>query len=60
VIANDSARPGGGIGKLINHKAVAKLMVSYIGTNPKAQRQMIAGELEVELIPQGTLAERIR
>ena len=60
VIANDSARPGVGIGKLIDHKAVVKLMVSHIGTNPETQRQMIAGELEVELIPQGTLAERIR
>jgi acetate CoA/acetoacetate CoA-transferase alpha subunit len=60
VIANDSGRPGVGIGKLIDHKAVAKLMVSHIGTNPETQRQMIAGELEVELSPQGTLAERIR
>ncbi len=60
VIANDSARPGVGIGKLIDHKAIAKLMVSHIGTNPETQRQMIAGELEVELIPQGTLAERVR
>ena len=60
VIANDSGRPGVGIGKLIDHKAVAKLMVSHIGTNPETQRQMVAGELEVELIPQGTLAERIR
>ncbi len=60
VIANDSARPGVGIGKLIDHKAVAKLIVSHIGTNPETQRQMIAGELEVELSPQGTLAEKIR
>ena len=60
VIANDSGRPGVGIGKLIDHKAVAKLMVSHIGTNPETQRQMIAGDLDVELIPQGTLVERIR
>lgn len=60
VIANDSARPGVGIGKLIDHKAVAKLIVSHIGTNPETQRQMIAGELEVDLVPQGTLAERVR
>ncbi len=60
VIANDSGRPGVGIGKLIDHKAVAKLIVSHIGTNPETQRQMIAGELDVELIPQGTLAERVR
>ncbi len=60
VIANDSGRPGVGIGKLVDNKAVAKLMVSHIGTNPETQRQMIAEEMEVELIPQGTLAERIR
>jgi acetate CoA/acetoacetate CoA-transferase alpha subunit len=60
VIANDSGRPGVGIGKLIDHKAIAKLIASHIGTNPETQRQMIAGELEVELIPQGTLAERVR
>lgn len=60
VIANDSARPGVGIGKLIDAKLVRKLIVSHIGTNPETQRQLLAGELEVELVPQGTLAERIR
>jgi acetate CoA/acetoacetate CoA-transferase alpha subunit len=60
VIANDSARPGTGIGLLITAKLVAKLIVSHIGTNPETQRQMMAGEIEVELCPQGTLAERIR
>lgn len=60
VIANDSARPDHGIGKLISARAVRKLVTSHIGTNPETQRQMIAGELEVELVPQGTLAERIR
>lgn len=60
VIANDSARPGLGIGKLVDEKLVAKLIVSHIGTNPEAQRQMMRGELEVELCPQGTLVERIR
>lgn len=60
VIANDSARPGVGIGRLIDAKLVARLVASHIGTNPETQRQMIAGELEVELVPQGTLAERIR
>lgn len=60
VIANDSARPGVGIGKLIDRRLVARLVVSHIGTNPETQRQMIAGELEVELVPQGTLAERVR
>jgi len=60
VIANDSARPGIGIGRLISQKCVKRLIVSHIGTNPETQKQMLAGELEVELVPQGTLAERIR
>lgn len=60
VIANDSGRPQFGIGILIVAKLVRKLIASHIGTNPETQRQMIAGELEVELCPQGTLAERIR
>jgi len=60
VIANDTARPGVGIGQLIDAKSVKKLIVTHIGTNPETQRQMIAGEIEVDLVPQGTLAERIR
>ena len=60
VIANDTARPGHGIGKLIVARLVKKVITSHIGTNPETQRQMIAGEIEVELVPQGTLAERIR
>ncbi|WKB56190.1 CoA transferase subunit A [Eleftheria terrae] len=60
VIANDSARPGVGIGKLISARLVRRLVVSHIGTNPETQRQMLDGLLEVELVPQGTLAERIR
>jgi acetate CoA/acetoacetate CoA-transferase alpha subunit len=60
IIANDSGRPQFGIGLLIVAKLVRKLIASHIGTNPETQRQMIAGELEVELCPQGTLAERVR
>ncbi len=60
VIANDTARPELGIGKLIVAKLVRKAIVSHIGTNPETQRQMINGDLVVELAPQGTLAERIR
>jgi acetate CoA/acetoacetate CoA-transferase alpha subunit len=60
IIGNDTARPGVGVGKLIDAGCVAKAMVSHIGTNPVTQKKMIAGELAVELIPQGTLAERIR
>ena len=60
VIANDTAMPGRGIGKLVSAKLLRKVIVSHIGLNPETQRQMMAGELEVELVPQGTLIERIR
>jgi len=60
VIANDTARPGVGIGKLVDARLVRRLVTSHIGTNPETQRQMIAGQLQVELVPQGTLVERIR
>jgi acetate CoA/acetoacetate CoA-transferase alpha subunit len=60
VVANDTAAPGRGIGKLVAAKLVRKAVVSHIGLNPETQRQMMAGELEVELVPQGTLVERIR
>jgi acetate CoA/acetoacetate CoA-transferase alpha subunit len=60
VIANDTARPGVGIGRLISAGCVTKAIVSHIGTNPETQRLMLAGELAVALVPQGTLAERIR
>jgi acetate CoA/acetoacetate CoA-transferase alpha subunit len=60
VIANDTAMPGRGIGKLVDAKLLRKAIVSHIGLNPETQRQMMAGELEVELVPQGTLIERIR
>jgi acetate CoA/acetoacetate CoA-transferase alpha subunit len=60
VIANDTARPGRGIGKLITAKLARKAIVTHIGLNPETQQQMMAAELEVELVPQGTLIERIR
>jgi acetate CoA/acetoacetate CoA-transferase alpha subunit len=60
VIANDTASPGVGIGKLVRAKLVRKAIVSHIGLNHETQQQMIAGELEVDLVPQGTLVERIR
>jgi acetate CoA/acetoacetate CoA-transferase alpha subunit len=60
IIGNDTARPGVGVGKLIDAGCVARAIVSHIGTNPVTQRKMIAGEIAVELVPQGTLAERIR
>ena len=60
IIANDTAFPDKGIGKLVANKVVKKVIVSHIGTNPETQKQMIDGSLEVELVPQGTLAEKIR
>ena len=60
IIANDTAMPGKGIGKLISAGAVSKVIASHIGLNPETQAQMIAGKIEVELVPQGTLIERIR
>jgi acetate CoA/acetoacetate CoA-transferase alpha subunit len=60
VIANDTASPGVGIGKLVSAKLLRKVIVSHIGLNPETQQQMMSGELEVELVPQGTLIERIR
>ena len=60
VIANDTAMPDRGIGRLIVNRQAKKVIVSHIGTNPETGRQLMAGELEVELTPQGTLAEKIR
>ncbi len=60
LITNDTNRPGYGNGLLIENKCIDNLICSHIGTNPETQRQMIAGELHVELCPQGSLAERIR
>jgi len=60
VIANDTAWPGRGIGKLVDAGLVSRTIASHIGLNPETQRQMIAGSMEVDLVPQGTLIERIR
>jgi acetate CoA/acetoacetate CoA-transferase alpha subunit len=60
VIANDTAVPGRGIGKLVDAGLVRRTIASHIGLNPETQRQMIAGKMAVDLIPQGTLIERIR
>lgn len=60
VIANDTSFPDRGIGKLISNKQVKKVIASHIGTNPETGKQMNSREIEVELVPQGTLAERIR
>jgi acetate CoA/acetoacetate CoA-transferase alpha subunit len=60
LIVNDTAMPGVGVGKLITAGAVVRLVASHIGLNPETQAKMIAGEIEVDLVPQGTLVERIR
>ena len=60
VVCNDLCTPEKGIGRLVISGQVRRAIVSHIGLNPVAQKRMIAGELEVELVPQGTLVERIR
>lgn len=60
MISNDASMPGYGIAKLVERKRLRKLITSHVGLNPQVGVQMNAGELEVELVPQGTLAERIR
>lgn len=60
VISNDSGHGGTGVSKLVHARLIKKIITSHIGTNPETGQQMMAGELEVELVPQGTLVERIR
>lgn len=60
MIANDTSTPTTDKGKLIVNKQVKKVITTHIGTNPETGRQMTAGELDVELVPMGTLVERIR
>ena len=60
LIANDTAFVDTGIGPLIVNGRVSKVIASHIGTNPETGRRMIAGEMDVQLVPQGTLIEQIR
>jgi acetate CoA/acetoacetate CoA-transferase alpha subunit len=60
VIANDTAMPGKGIGKLVSAGMISRMVASHIGLNPETQKQMIDGRMQVDLVPQGTLIERIR
>nr|WP_319383146.1 3-oxoacid CoA-transferase subunit A [uncultured Roseibium sp.] len=60
VVANDTAMPGRGIGKLVTAGALSRVVASHIGLNPETQQKMISGEIDVDLVPQGTLVERIR
>ena len=60
IIANDTAMPGRGVGKLISAGLIGRVIASHIGLNPETQQQMMAGKIAVDLVPQGTLIERIR
>jgi 3-oxoacid CoA-transferase/3-oxoacid CoA-transferase subunit A len=59
-ISNNAGVDDFGIGLLLQTKQVKKMVASYVGENAEFERQLLSGELEVELMPQGTLAERIR
>ncbi len=60
IIANNCGTTELGLGVLLKNKQVKKMVSSYVGENKEFERQFLSGELEVELTPQGTLAERIR
>ena len=59
-ISNNAGVDGFGLGLLLETRQIRKMISSYVGENDEFERQMLSGELEVELIPQGTLAERCR
>ena len=59
-ISNNAGVDDFGLGLLLQQKQIKKMISSYVGENDEFERQMLSGELEVELIPQGTLAERAR
>ena len=60
VASNNAGIDGEGLGKLLRTRQIAKMISSYVGENKEFERQYLAGELEVEFCPQGTLAERMR
>ena len=60
MISNDTTYPHADKGKLIVNKQIKKLITSHIGTNPETGKKMHSGELDVELVPMGTLIEKIR
>lgn len=60
LICNDTAFENKGVGKMVVAKQFSKIIASHIGLNKETGRQLTSGEVEVELVPQGTLAERIR
>ncbi|WNF36504.1 CoA transferase subunit A [Bacillaceae bacterium IKA-2] len=60
IISNNCGVDDWGLGLLLKNKQVKKMISSYVGENKEFERQVLSGELEVELVPQGTLAEKIR
>ncbi|HSI61402.1 MAG TPA: CoA transferase subunit A [Ideonella sp.] len=60
VISNNAGIDGFGLGKLLNTRQIKKMISSYVGENKEFERQYLAGELELEFTPQGTLAEKLR
>ena len=60
VVSNNAGIDGYGLGQLLATRQIAKMISSYVGENAEFERQYLAGELEVEFCPQGTLAERMR
>lgn len=60
VISNNAGIEGFGLGKLLESRQIKKMIASYVGENKEFERQYLSGELEVELTPQGTLAEKLR
>jgi 3-oxoacid CoA-transferase subunit A len=59
-ISNNAGIDGFGLGKLLNTRQIKKMISSYVGENKEFERQYLAGELELEFTPQGTLAEKLR
>ena len=59
-ISNNAGVDGFGLGMLLRRHQIRKMISSYVGENKEFERQLLSGELEVDLVPQGTLAERIR
>src|SRR6266576_2466638 len=60
IVGNNAGVDGFGMGVLLTTRQVKKVLASYVGENKEFERQVLSGELELELIPQGTLAERLR
>ena len=60
VVSNNAGIDGGGLGVLLDTRQIRKMVSSYVGENQTFAKQYLAGELEIEFNPQGTLAERIR